>query len=119
MLETLFAFVGIILGLSIAVMILNQMISNALSFRAASLEAGMTEMLETLHPPLKERPCSRQQTHTHAAAITDYVLRQGREHRGGFVIERQTDDGHRRTRRAKSKSTRRSSWMPLHSRMAP
>lgn len=63
-LDTLIAFVTIMLGLSMIITILNQLIASILGHRAAYLKDGIVDVLVTLDPNLK----------AHAEAIANDVL---------------------------------------------
>jgi hypothetical protein len=53
-LDTIIAFVVVMLGLSLLITLLNQTVSSFLSFRGANLRWGIGTMLTTLDPKLKE-----------------------------------------------------------------
>jgi len=63
-LDTIIAFVVVMLGLSLLITLLNQTVSSFLSFRGANLRWGIGTMLTTLDPNLKE----------HATDIANKVL---------------------------------------------
>jgi hypothetical protein len=52
-LDTLIAFATVMLGVSLLITIINQMISSLLGHRAAYLKDGLIDLLETLDPALK------------------------------------------------------------------
>jgi hypothetical protein len=54
-LDTLIAFATVLLGVSLLITILNQIIANLFGYRAAYLKDGIKDLLETLDPSLKDQ----------------------------------------------------------------
>ena len=53
--EVILAFAGIMLGLSLAITVLNQLVSNALGSRGSTLKWGLVTMLQQLHEPMNKK----------------------------------------------------------------
>lgn len=73
--ETLFAFTGIMLGLSLAITVLNQIVSNVLGLRGTALKWGLATMLQHLHPDEMRAERTSAPEGPHADSIADFVLR--------------------------------------------
>lgn len=69
--ETILAFAGIMLGLSLAITVLNQLVSNLLGLRGSALKWGLVTLIENLHA--KAMTASNVST-THIDGIVDGIL---------------------------------------------
>jgi len=69
--ETILAFAGIMLGLSLAITVLNQLISNLFGLRGSALKWGLVTLIENLHA--KAMTASDVST-THIDGIVDGIL---------------------------------------------
>jgi hypothetical protein len=54
-LDTVITFVAVLLGISLIITILTQMIGSLLGYRGAYLKDGLVEMLVNLNPQLKDQ----------------------------------------------------------------
>jgi hypothetical protein len=73
--EVIVAFAGIMLGISLAITVLNQLVSNVFGMRGSALKWGLTTLLEQVHGVPMSTPVKRNdRTVTHAANIVDFVL---------------------------------------------
>jgi hypothetical protein len=74
-LDTIIAFVVILLGVSLLITILNQMISALLGYRGTNLLWGIQKLLSTIAPDLSKKDSSNSKLPTQAEKIATEVLR--------------------------------------------